>query len=293
MARGRVDRMTRRFRNNTVQNWFYRFAKAGISEPFLSAKRLAEHTARGNTIPSRFTPEQKQQFELFCAERMEFKPVQYICGDWDFYNLRNIKVRSPVLIPRPETEVLVKSVVDSYSESPSMKANFLEVGSGSGCISLALLSALPHLTGWAIDIDPKAVELTRENAKLFNLHERLSVVECDVRNFRPTELGFPNEFLFCVSNPPYLETLEWVNLIDEQLRWESRQSLDGGQGGRAVIDGILRQVPKYLTLGGVLFFECDTQHPPKLENEKWDDLEFVRKFADLRGCVRFCEFKKI
>lgn len=204
-------------------------------------------------------PPQGRAFLRMCRRRLRHEPVQYIVGDWDFHCLQGILVRAPVLIPRPETEELVELVVDhcrrSFESSQALKV--LEVGCGSGAVSIALLRSLDRATATCIDVDPAAVALTQENALRFKVQDRLRVVQCPAAHFRD-----PTTFDIVVSNPPYIPTARVPTLDPTVREYESWTALDGGEDGLAVIEDVVRGCGRWLSAKPTsrLFLEMDATH---------------------------------
>lgn len=138
-------------------------------------------------------------------------PVQYIIGQWDFRDLR-LKMVPPVFIPRPETEELVELILQQVDITKKMK--ILEIGCGSGAISLSLLKSLPAVECIAIDQSKLACRLTMDNAQSLNLSQRLKIFKHKINsNTLPDEIG--SNFDLIVSNPPYVPTREMRQLEPE------------------------------------------------------------------------------
>ena len=153
-----------------------------------------------------------EQFRAMVVRRSAREPVQYILGEWQFYNLERLKIRPPTLIPRPETEELVEMVLRDAAAPP---ACFLEVGPGSGAISLALLRAWPDARATAVELCAHAVELSRENAALTGLSDRLTVEHAGISSWVPPSSLGAAPFDLLVSNPPYIPHAQMATLDPE------------------------------------------------------------------------------
>ncbi|XP_037088199.1 MTRF1L release factor glutamine methyltransferase-like, partial [Pollicipes pollicipes] len=157
-------------------------------------------------------------------------PVQYIIGEWDFCDV-TLKLRPPVFIPRPETEQLAQLAAERLRQRGGDR--LLEVGCGSGALSVALLHWLPDVSAVAVDQSADACRLTEENAARLGVEDRLRVYNATL-----TEDGLPGEhrqlYDLVVSNPPYLTTAELRRLQPEILLYEDRAALDGGPDGLRV-----------------------------------------------------------
>uniref|UniRef100_S4RMF5 peptide chain release factor N(5)-glutamine methyltransferase n=1 Tax=Petromyzon marinus TaxID=7757 RepID=S4RMF5_PETMA len=181
-------------------------------------------------------------------------PVQYVIGQWDFMDL-TLKMRPPVLIPRPETEEVEMSVcmLNVLANRAHRKVaageqggpyRVLDIGCGSGAISLAILSASPLASCVAVDKSADAVALARENAEDLSLQDRCSVVQLDItavgRAAHATEaVGALGPFDVLVSNPPYVFTGDMAALQPEIRSFEDPAALHGGEDGMDLIKVVL------------------------------------------------------
>uniref|UniRef100_A0A3P8PWS0 peptide chain release factor N(5)-glutamine methyltransferase n=1 Tax=Astatotilapia calliptera TaxID=8154 RepID=A0A3P8PWS0_ASTCA len=250
-----------------------RFEERGVTEPEQSSQYIIAHLLGAKTIESleqeRLTEflsrEQTEQIWKLCTTRLSRMPVQYVIEEWDFRDL-TLKMRPPVFIPRPETEELVELVLNDLQMKTEMgvpaetEPTCLEVGCGSGAISLSLLKSLPQLKGVALDQSQDAVDLTRENALRLGLEDRLEIHHIDV--MKETLLSLIRPVTTLVSNPPYLFSEDMASLEPEILRFEDPAALDGGEDGLKVIKQILTLAPQILSSYGRAYLEVDPRHPP-------------------------------
>ncbi len=158
---------------------------------FLKKDRVYLH------ISDNIEVENYQEFFKLVERRANFEPLEYIIGEVSFYDI-TLKIRKGVLIPRPETEILIDRVLEII-ERENIK-NIIEVGVGSGAISIVLARKFPNLKILAIDISDSAVNLAKENIKEFGLEERVKVIKRDIID----EVDTSNIDLV-VSNPPYMQ----------------------------------------------------------------------------------------
>lgn len=165
------------------------------------------------------TSEQVERINEMCDCRVTRMPVQYILKEWEFRDLK-LKMQVPVFIPRPETEELVELITQQLD--PERDHKILEVGSGSGCISLALLKSLPNVKQIvAIDQSKTACELTIENARNTGLSERISVFKHKLESEElPEEISKFGPFDVIVSNPPYVPSKDILKLDPEIYLFE-------------------------------------------------------------------------
>lgn len=245
------------------------------------------------------------RFVEMCDERLNNrKPIQYLVGEWDFHRI-SLLVKAPTLIPRPETEVLVDLVLNQIQKScnTNKTVSFIDVGCGSGAITLALLYAMTQLKNIlinhivAIDPCPHAVTLTRENLRYLQAAQRLSpeidahisIMQSSIRDYYCNE----NKFDFIVSNPPYIPTKDIAHLDPDVKLHESHQALDGGVDGLDVVCDILEVAPSLVKPGGFVLLEVDTSHPLLLQRRVFDGLRYIDCFEDWYGQQRFVQWQVI
>uniref|UniRef100_A0A672PX52 HemK methyltransferase family member 1-like n=1 Tax=Sinocyclocheilus grahami TaxID=75366 RepID=A0A672PX52_SINGR len=199
-------------------------------------------------------------------------PVQYVIEEWDFRDL-TLKMKPPVFIPRPETEELVSLVLEDLrsiqEESHTTDLRCLEVGCGSGAISLSLLHSIPQLRVFALDQSQTAVSLTMENANRLGLQDRLDVHHLDV--------------------------IKDADAILKILRFEDHSALDGGLDRLSMIRPILALSSKLLTQRGRVYLEVAPCHPPVIQQlieETRPGLLYLETRCDLTNRPRFCILQK-
>ncbi|KAM7422785.1 hypothetical protein PAMA_010703 [Pampus argenteus] len=297
-----ADRITAR---QAVDIWKRHFEEKGVTEPDHSSQYIIAHLLGAKTIEileqqklTEFLSQEKiEQIWTLCTRRLSRMPVQYVIEEWDFRDL-TLKMRSPVFIPRPETEELVELVLtDLQMEQVNgdTQHTCLEVGCGSGAISLSLLYSLPQLVAIALDQSQDAVDLTRENALRLGLQDRLQIHHMDVIKDAETVLSLCSPVSALVSNPPYLFSEDMVSLEPEILRFEDHTALDGGKDGLKVIKQILTLAPEILSNHGRVYLEVDPRHPPLIR--QWveanvEELHYMETRHDITGRPRFCIFQK-
>jgi release factor glutamine methyltransferase len=197
--------------------------------------------------------EQQQQLRQAITALLQHQPIQYILGNAWFYGME-LQVNENVLIPRPETEELVEWIITDVRESHQTEVRLLDIGTGSGCIPLALKKELPSATVWAVDVSPGALEVARKNAG----QQKLSVqfVQMDVLNEQAVQ-SLP-VFNIIVSNPPYIKQSESAVMQERVLAFEPSLAL-------FVPDEDPLRFYRHITLlaktklltGGTLYFEIN------------------------------------
>jgi release factor glutamine methyltransferase len=179
------------------------------------------------------------------------EPVAYIVGHWEFYSL-DFEVNSHVLIPRPETEHLVVAALDAAKQIADRPIRVLDIGTGSGCIAIALAKHLDDCRIGAIDVSAAALEVAARNVAKHQLDDRIRLMQGDLFAALPTGSA-PVDLI--VSNPPYIGTAE-VDTVDPSVRkYEPDQALFAGNDGMQIIDRLVQQATNWLKPGGFLIFE--------------------------------------
>ena len=228
------------------------------------------------------------RYDEALAQRAQGVPAQYITGHQEFWGM-DLLVSPAVLVPRPETEHLIEAVLD-LARAPKGRArgklHIIDVGTGSGCIALALAKELPDAEVEATDLSEDALEMARANAARHNLHSR-------VRFRRDDLLGEyqPESFDFVVSNPPYVG--EWeAETVEAQVRkFEPRLAVFAGATGTEVIERLLPQARAALKPGGWLVMEIGYSSRERLEPllRGWEETRFL---PDLQGIARVLAARK-
>jgi release factor glutamine methyltransferase len=201
-------------------------------------------------------PAELDRIREFIRRRGRREPVQYIVGETAFLGLR-LKSDRRALIPRPETELLVETVVSLVPGSP---ARALDLGTGSGAIALALAAAWPATEVLAVDAKPEALELARENAEATGLAGRVRFLASDWFSALPECARFE----VIVANPPYLSADEMAAAPAEVREHEPVAALRAGNEGRADLESILAAAPGFLAPGGLLALETGPGHHAEL-----------------------------
>ena len=228
---------------------------AGVDEPRREAASLLAHTVgRDRTFlfahaDDTLAPGELARFRSFVARRAAGEPAQYIRGAQEFFEL-DFEVTPDVLIPRPETELLVETALELLRATPSPR--LCDVGTGSGCVAVALLHERPDARALALDISPAALRVAARNAARHGVGGRVEFVESDC--FAALE-GAGESFDIVVSNPPYIPESDLAGLQREVREHEPRAALTPGADGLRVIRRLLADAPRFLAAGGHLVFE--------------------------------------
>jgi len=216
--------------------------------PRLEAEVLLAHVLQASrtallTHPERsLTPNQLLSYRTLVRRRAADYPLPYLTGRIEFYGLE-FEVTPEVLIPRPETEMLVDLALVRRS------ATVVDVGTGSGCIAVSLAVHLPKVIVFAIEISPAALAVAQRNAERHAVADRVRLMVGDALNPRPGPVDL------IVSNPPYIPTGTCSSLPVSVRNHEPRLALDGGPDGTALLRRLLAQAPAVLRPGGGMLVE--------------------------------------
>ena len=219
---------------------------AGRDRTFLIAH--AEHV---------LTEVELHDFRNVIQRRASGEPQQYITGTQDFFN-RQFKVTPDVLIPRPETELLVDAALKLIE--PESASKICDVGTGSGCIAITLLCERANAHAMALDISEAALSIAYSNAKAHDVTERIELVVSDCFEKVPMSASFD----MVVSNPPYVSADALVGLQREVKDHEPLVALSPGEDGMSIIRKLLTESPKHLVQQGYLIMEIGFDQSEKL-----------------------------
>lgn len=204
--------------------------------------------------PPVLTTEQRNDYQNMLQRLESGEPLQYILGQCEFMGIP-LRVNPSVLIPRPETEILVERVLQSaVPVSAAQELKILDMGTGSGNIAIALAKSLPDSRVTAIDASQEALTLAQTNAEDNAVAGRIQFIRTDMRNFLNTSPSATGSFDIIVSNPPYIRTAALEHLPPD-VRQEPRCALDGGEDGLEFYRTIMERAHHYLRPDGFLFLE--------------------------------------
>lgn len=264
---------------------------AGIDNARLDARVLLGAVIDGGEAAIFGYPEREvsvsdaRRIRDLVSQRATRVPLSQVLGHKEFWSL-DFEVTADTLTPRPDTETLIEAVVDAVGKRRDEALRILDLGTGSGCILLTLLHALPKASGLGIDRSEEALRVARRNAKKMGLEERAVFIEGDWVK------GVSEKFDFIVSNPPYIPSGDIGGLAPEVARFEPILALDGGLDGLEAYRIIAAAARERLLPDGEIFLEVGAGQAQRVaEMLKEGGLEEVDVFVDLAGldrCVSGC-----
>jgi len=190
---------------------------------------------------------QTEQLESLLQRLEAGEPLPYLIGVQEFFGLE-FEVYPSVLIPRPETELLVETALIWLKAHPSARKG-IDVGTGSGCIAISLVNNCPDLQILATDLSEASLNVAQKNAKKHNTADRIKFVQC---NLLPDDMQLVD--LVC-ANLPYIPTKKLVEV--NSLPWEPNLALDGGESGLKLIDELLQKAPAFVNKPGLILLEIE------------------------------------
>ena len=268
-----------------------------IDTPRLDAEVLLAQTLQVNRsylyrrLQEAVPAAQKNAFQRCVVRRTQREPMAYITGHQEFWSL-DFRVNPCVLIPRPDTEIVVETALRLLASSRIAAPRILDIGTGSGCIAVALATELPHALIWAVDRTPAILSIAQKNARAHQVGQRITFACGDL--LAPVPLGTPF-FDLIVTNPPYIDSQVLHTLQPEVRAWEPRSALDGGVDGLDFYGRLLYDSPDYLRPGGWLVAEIgETQKDLVVQlGQKQRRLRFRTCGQDYAGRERVIVFQRI
>ena len=258
--------------------------KKGVESPRLNAELLLAHilnSKRLNLYLMFDRPLNQNELNIYreyLSRRGKREPLQYIIGSTDFFNV-HLKTDTRALIPRPETELLVETIINLYKEQEGL--NFLDIGVGTGCISIALLKNLKNSKAVGVDLSEGALSLAKENLLLNEIDSQCSLLKFNALDDDYSKLG---KFDFVVSNPPYVSKDDFDKLDPELKNYEPRIALTDEEDGMNFFKTIIKNSHQILKLKGKLFFEISpsiaSQVKELFEENNFREINLVKDFSN-------------
>jgi release factor glutamine methyltransferase len=272
-----------------VQDAAVRLKAAGIDNAAFEARELLARALEAKNLnmvwmsKSAISADQAGMFFRLLNERLSRKPLAYVLGEWDFRDFP-LSVGPEVLVPRPETEELVDIVLALARPGSADAMSLTDVGTGSGCLAIALAHALPSASVRATDISSEALRVARENARRNGLEHRIEFLEGDLLS---PLLRRGETMDGIVANLPYVPT-RVLDGLEPEVRHEPREALDGGEDGLALVRRLVGQAAAAVRPGGFLALEIGYDQAERtLEMLRAQGFANVETRRDLSGKDRF------
>ena len=207
-------------------------------------------------------------FKKLVARRVKKEPIAYIFKQKEFWR-HKFFVNSDVLIPRPETEIIVEEFLKSTKLFSSK--HFIDVGTGSGCIIISILKERPKFHGTAVDICKKALKIAKYNAKIHHLENKIKFINIDIDKINSYKYDF------VLSNPPYINSIDYKRLDKSVNKYEPVKALNAGIDGLDEIKKIIIRAKKLLKKNGKLILEIDHRNMFQVKNLLYKNRFYINK----------------
>ncbi len=267
-------------------------ATKGIENARLNSELLLGHVLKMNRVQlylnfeKPLTVPELDLFRAFLKRRANHEPIQYILEETEFYSLK-LKLNRHTLIPRPETEILVDTVIDNCKkfEDQEKTIRILDIGTGSGNIAISLAKNLKRAFITAIDIQNEALQIAKINAEYHQVDHKIEFLKRDIFT---ENLDFSCIFHVIVSNPPYISKHEFEALPKEVKDYEPYIALNGGPDGLTFHRRLAQLSKQFLMSDGIIAIEIETFQSDKVkqlfsETELFRQIEIIK---DLNGLPR-------
>ena len=247
---------------NTLNIGISILKKNKISNPELDSEILLSNSIKRDkkyiilNPKESLNPEQTNLFKNLIARRKRGEPVAYLINKKEFWK-DEFFVNKDVLIPRPDTELIIEQVLKIYSKDS--KIQVLDIGTGSGCILLSILKERPNFYGTGIDISKKSINVSKLNTKQLNLMNRVKFFYSSVDNFN---LG---KYDLIVSNPPYIELFNLKYLEKDVINFEPKLALSGGFDGFSKIRKVIKKAKILIKKNGKFILEIGFNQKNKVK----------------------------
>tara|TARA_B100000900_G_C20547106_1_gene703038 strand:+ start:505 stop:1350 length:846 start_codon:yes stop_codon:yes gene_type:complete len=220
-----------------------------------------------------------RKFQNLIERRKNREPIAYILKKKDFWK-STFYVDKNVLIPRPDTEILIQEALKNTPKN--RKISILDIGTGSGCILLSLLKERKKFKGTGIDISKNALKVANFNAKIHQLKNRVKFIKSSVDNF------FKDKYDLIISNPPYINKIDFKYLERDVYKFEPAEALKGGNDGLSIIKKVVERSSKLLKMNGKLILEIGYDQKFRVEHMLKFKKFYINKIAKDYGNNNRC-----
>ena len=269
-----------------IKNGCQELKKNNISSALLDSEILLSKVIKKDrkfillNLDKELNQSDQDNFKDLIIKRSKGKPIAHLTGIKSFWKF-DFKVNNKVLIPRPDSEIIIEQVLKIYKNKNNL--NFLEVGIGSGCITLSILKEKKFFLGTGVDLSKECIKICKDNAENLGVNSRLRLIKSDVDN-----LNF-GKYDLIVSNPPYIKQFDLKKLDKEVKNYEPRLALDGGLEGISVVRKVIKKSSELIKTSGKLVLEigCDqTEQIKKMLNKEGFYInKIVKDLAKKNRCI--------
>jgi release factor glutamine methyltransferase len=218
-------------------------------------------------------------YKKLIQRRSKNEPIAYIMKEKEFWS-KNFLVNKDTLIPRPETELMVEKIIEIFKEK---RISILDIGTGSGCILISLLSELNSSKGLGIDISKKALIVAKKNSEKHKILSNIKFLN------KSLDSKFNEKFDLIVSNPPYIKSSEIKNLREDIKKYEPRIALDGGNDGLDLIKKVIYKTKYILKVKGMLALEIGNEQHKKVSKilikKNFKIEQIIKDYKDNVRCI--------
>ena len=263
--------------------------KKNIESPRINAEHLLSHVLKRKRLELYLSfdkPLNEDETNLYrelIRRRGTTEPLQYILGSVEFYGLE-FHVTRDVLIPRPETEILVEKIIESFDKNSHLK--ILDIGTGSGNIAISLAKNFNNAEVTGIDVSGEALKIAKENSRLNNVNGNVKFEILDVLNQNITP---EVKYDVIVSNPPYVSVKEYPELRPELNVYEPRIALTDENDGLNFYRVISEKSKNILKKDGQIFFEIGQGQSEEIKNilerNKFSDIKIFKDYSDIERVI--------
>ena len=271
---------------NAIQKAVKILKKNNIATPFLDSELLMSETICKDRSYILLNPRENltfshlSYFEKLIDLRSKGEPIAYLVEKKDFWNYEFV-IKNGILIPRPETEIIVRESLKLAQNKKCLKV--LDVGVGSGCILLSILKEKKNFYGVGIDLSKKCIDLSKINSQRLAIKNRVKFYKSDIDNFNY------GKYDLIISNPPYINKYDYRYLKKDIKNFEPRMALDGGLDGLSEIRKLIKKSSELIKRNGKLILEIGFDQKVKVLRLLRDNGFFINKvvkdFANNDRCI--------
>lgn len=263
--------------------------KKGVESPRLNAELLLADILKCKRLDlylkydQPLSEDEINKYREYISRRAKREPLQYIIGKVDFFGLE-LKINKSVLIPRPETEILVETIINREKDKNSLL--ILDIGTGSGNIAIALAKSLSQSKIVAVDVSNEALKVAEENV---NKHNVINQIELVRKNILEDTNFYNLKFDIIVSNPPYVSINEYQSLQEEIILYEPQIAVTDNDDGLKFYRKISEIADKNLKTGGRIYLEIGAGRSEQIENilttTGFSNIQFVKDYQQINRIV--------